>query len=151
MARIIVLDSGPLGLISNPAGTLGPRTAREWLAGLNACRDVRLILPEVTDYEVRRELLRAGKGQGLARLDLLAATLEYAALTTKVMRHAAELWAGARNAGRPTAGEKSLDIDVILAAQALLLPSPGDEIIVATTNPAHLSRYVNSRTWHDIV
>ena len=34
----------------------------------------QIIVPEIADYEVRRELLRAGKTRGLARLDLVKNT-----------------------------------------------------------------------------
>ena len=53
----------------------------------------QIIVPEIADYEVRRELLRAGKTRGLARLDLLKNTLDYLPLTTAVMLKAADLWA----------------------------------------------------------
>ena len=45
--------------------------------------------------------------------------------------------------------DNALDADVILAAQALNF-SPSD-VIVATTNPSHLSRYVNAQLWSDII
>jgi hypothetical protein len=35
----------------------------------------RVIVPEISDYEVRRELLRAQKGKGIERLDALASLL----------------------------------------------------------------------------
>ena len=49
----------------------------------------RVLVPEIADYEVRRELRRANKARGLARLDALAALLEYLRLTTTAMRQAA--------------------------------------------------------------
>lgn len=55
-----------------------------------------IFIPEIADYEVRRELLRARKLRGLARLDLLKDSLEYLPLTTPIMLRAAELWAQAR-------------------------------------------------------
>lgn len=146
MARIVVLDAGPLGLVSNPSSTPAALRARAWIEGL-AAADHRIVVPEIADYEVRRELLRAGRRTGLERLDLLLGLLEFLPLTTPAMRLAARLWADARRAGQPTATDAALDGDVILAAQARLL---GDASIVATTNPAHLVRYTAAQVWHEI-
>jgi hypothetical protein len=72
----------------------------------------------------------------------------YLEIKTPVMRLAAELWARARQRGQPTASDQSLDADVILAAQALLLNDPN--VIVATTNVAHISRFVAADLWQNI-
>ncbi len=110
-----------------------------------------MAVPEIADYEVRRELLRADKKLGIARLDDLCASLTYLPLTTPVMRDAAGLWADARNAGRPTAHPYALDGDVILAAQARSAQAAyGRETVVVTTNVEHLSRYIDARLWSDI-
>jgi len=77
-------------------------------------------------------------------------TVELAPVTTSAMRLAAELWTQARNAGQSTAGPQALDGDVILAAQVLTSGLPPDEVIVATTNVAHLSRYLTANTWENI-
>lgn len=105
---------------------------------------------EIADYELRRELLRAGKETGVGRLDSLGHTLGYAPLTTMDMRRAAQLWAEVRTAGRPTAPDLDLDGDVILAAQAVGLAELHDDVVVATTNTRHLSRFVPAREWTDI-
>ena len=112
----------------------------------------RLAVPEIADYEIRRELLRTGKVLSVARLDELCAGLEYLPLTTPVMQDAASLWADARNAGHPTAHPHALDGDVILAAQARnaqieFAPNP---VVVVTTNVEHLARYTVARHWTDI-
>jgi hypothetical protein len=109
-------------------------------------------VPEIADYEVRRELLRAGKFAGLARLDALAAhpAATYLALTTEAMRLAAEFWAEARREHRPGAGEAALDADVILAAQAALAGDGGDDVVVATTNTDHLAQFVPAQRWENI-
>ena len=65
------------------------------------------------------------------------------------MLKAAEYWATTRGAGRPTADEKALDGDVILAAQSAALVQPGDELVVATTNVGHLSQFVDARSWRE--
>jgi hypothetical protein len=45
---------------------------------------------------------------------------------------------------------KALDGDVILSAQARLLGNETLEVIVATTNVAHLSRFIKALDWQAI-
>lgn len=66
------------------------------------------------------------------------------------MRRAAELWADARNRGRPTADIHALDADVILAAGAIELSSSGHQVVVVTDNARHLSLFVDARHWSEI-
>ena len=106
---------------------------------------IRVILPEIADYEVRRELLRAGKTVGVSRLDQLKQVLEYLPINTQVMLRAAELWAEVRRRGQPTADPKELHGDVILAAQAEQAAAP-----VVTENVGHLSRLVEAKKWNEI-
>jgi len=145
--RTILLDAGPLGLITNPKLSPQSLECAQWLQGLIAS-GARVVLPEISDYEVRRELLRAQKLKGLERLDALAGLLQYLPLSTAAMRQAATLWAKARQQGQPTAGEKALDGDVILAGQAMTLDAP--DVLIATTNVGHLSRFTPSELWQNI-
>lgn len=147
MSRAVVLDAGPLGMVTHRGGVPEVDACKAWLLGL-AERGVRVAIPEIADYEVRRELLRAGKTRGVERLDALVATFEYLPLSTAVMRQAAELWAEVRKRGEPTADPKAIDADVILAAQARALDA--SEIVIATTNVRHLSRLVEARLWRDV-
>ena len=57
---VILLDAGPLGLISNPKAMEVANECREWMREQTA-RGVRFCLPEIVDYEIRRELLRGNK------------------------------------------------------------------------------------------
>lgn len=82
-------------------------------------REHVLLVSELADYELRRELLRIGAVRSLARLDELARELEYAPITTAMWRRAAALWASARSAGVVTAHEAALDGDVLVASQAV--------------------------------
>ncbi len=113
----------------------------------------RIVVPDVADYEVRRELTRANAAEGLARLDLLEAVLDYDPITTATLRKAAELWAHVRKLGLPTAGPASLDADAVLAAHALLVGGPGDLVTIATTNPRHLNRFpgIDAAIWNAII
>ena len=60
------------------------------------------------------------------------------------------MWAESRQAKLPTADPKELDGDVILAAQGLLVGEGGEEVVIATTNVGHLSRFVDAREWQNI-
>ncbi len=148
MTRMVVLDSGPLGLLTSPPGKKGDAAGcAQWLASLLA-GGARVMVPEIADYEVRRELLRAKKANSVARLNALGAATEYLPLTTAAMRRAADLWAEVRQRGKPTAGDKAIDGDVILAAQCLSLGV--STVVVATTNIGHLSRFVAAENWEKI-
>lgn len=149
MSLCIVLDTGPLGMVSNPRASEQNEQCRQWLDGLLA-QGILVYVPEIADYELRRELLRATKTAGLRRLDAVCAELRYLPLTTAIMRHAAALWAQMRQQGQPTATDAALDGDVILAAQALSLTSPDNQVLVATTNVGHLVRMVPANAWSDI-
>jgi predicted RNA-binding protein with PUA domain len=134
-------------MVTNPKATfVEAQECKLWLNSL-LLKDEIVMLPEIADYEVRRELLRAGKVAGIRRLDQLKSRLTYRPLTTAVMLLAAQLWAEARRAGRPTADPKELDGDVILAAQAILVASEGNEVVIATTNVGHLSQFIDAREW----
>ena len=143
----IVLDTGPLGMIIHPGGETEVDACQQWFSDLLAQKH-KIVLPEIADYEVRRELVRLRKTASLATLDLYTRTLLYLPITTGTMRRAADLWAQVRQQGRPTADPKELDGDVILAAQALLLGAP--DVVVATTNVGHLSRFVAAERWQDV-
>ncbi|MFM2311768.1 MAG: hypothetical protein RLZZ04_1044 [Cyanobacteriota bacterium] len=147
MNRVIILDAGPLGLITNPNLSSESVVCAQWLQTHITSRS-RTIIPEITDYEVRRELLRANKTKGIARLDDLAKLIEYLPITTAAMHEAAKLWAQARQQGQPTAGDKTIDGDMILAAQAITLQVP--DVVIATTNVGHLSRFIAAEVWQNI-
>lgn len=149
MNQIVILDSAPLGMVTNPKQTAENESCRQWLRKLLS-QDVNVIIPEITDYEVRRELLRAKKINGIKRLDALRDTLFYLPIDTAMMLKAAEFWSKARQMGKPTASNDSLDGDVILAAQAALVQNMNNQVIVATTNVKHLSLFVDARHWKDL-
>jgi predicted nucleic acid-binding protein len=144
VARLVFLDSGPLGLASKADAD----ACRAWLSALEAA-GVVVIVPEIADYEVRRELVRIGATAGLQRLDTLIGRFALLPLDRPALLRAADLWAHVRNAGGPTAHPHSLDADAILAGQALTATGPGDVATVATGNVRHLGRFpgIDARLW----
>jgi predicted nucleic acid-binding protein len=151
MARIILLDSTPLGLLCRRRGHPHGDACRRWLDSIELA-GILVVIPEIADYEVRRELIRSGSGAGLGQLDNLTLTSLYDPLTTPIMRKAAEFWADLRRRGLPTAADAGLDADAILAAQAALIGNPGDIVIVATSNLRHLARFpgIDAQDWPSI-
>jgi predicted nucleic acid-binding protein len=158
MITVILLDAGPLGLISHPAGGEDARLCKDWFeAELRAGNSI--CIPAIADYEVRRELVRAERRKSLQKLDELIQQLAYIPLLGDTIRTAAELWADARRKGVPTAPEAALDADCLLAAQARTLlglnrshrwvkltrdeRAQGINVAIATTNVGHLGRYAN--------
>lgn len=139
--RPLLLDTGPLGKIAHPRPN--PELLA-WLVRMLRGR-AEVIIPEITDFELRRNLLLEGLVESVRRLDELKAVLTYLPLSTRVMLRAAEFWARARRDGKPTADPKELDIDVILAAQAHEVRG-----IVVTENVGHLALFVEAKDWGEI-
>jgi hypothetical protein len=148
---MLVLDTTPLGLVTQRPGVQDADACRRWLDG---CIDGgwSVIVPEIADYELRRELRRAGSTGGIRRLDAFNAVDpgRYLPITTAAMRRATDLWALARNSGWATAHPHALDGDAILAAQALELLPAAETVLVVTSNTAHMTRYVPAARWEDV-
>ena len=151
---IVLLDAGVVGLLcSSPRDAQGLasfRTCRAWLDRLEERADVAI--PEITDFEVRRELIRRGANEQLARLDALRAGTIAAQVPPAAWAKAAEFWAIGRRTGIPTASPDALDADAILAGVATTLGGPGDAVTIATTNVRHLARFpgVEARAWAEV-
>ena len=142
---ILVLDTGVLSMVALPHAQ---GNCALWIRRHVASGTV-VVIPEIADYEVRRELVRLGKTESVEALDALKEVFRYLPITTEAMLRAADLWAEIRNRGRPTAPDLALDADVILAAQTQLIeanPPP----VVATTNTKHLDLMVKAAQWEAI-
>lgn len=147
--RHIILDSYPLSLASAPVRNPDASALTDWIEDCLAAGH-EIYIPEVIDYELRRELLRAGKTSSVRKLDTLKAILRFLPINSQAMLLAADLWSQSRQSGLPTGDPKKLDVDVILAAQALTLGVPADDLIVATSNVSHLARFVPADLWSNI-
>jgi len=148
MNRIIVLDSSPLGLLFQRPGFQKADECREWLKH-HLSRGVRVIVPEIVNYELRRELLRLRRTSAVTALAafIRAVPGRFVPIKTAAMDLAAELWAQARQHGKPTADIHALDVDTILAAQVLAEGWQPAEFVVTTTNLAHLSQFLPAELW----
>ena len=102
------------------------RDVVEWIKNLLQS-GAEILVPEIADYEVRRELLRAKKTKGIKRLDDLTRTMGYVPIT-----------------------DEALDGDALLAGQAVTLDIGADELVIATTNVKHLSQFASAKIWSDI-
>jgi len=101
------------GSRNEPEASPESMACAQWLQARVAAGS-RVGQPAIADCDVRPELLRTRRRQGLRRPDALIDTVEYLPLTTAAMRQAAVFWAEARQRGRPTAEDKALDGDIIL-------------------------------------
>ena len=113
-------------------------------------------MPEIADYELRREFLGLRNLNAVTRLEVFnAATSDrYRALTTSDVQLAAHLWAQARQIGHVTAPPEALDGDMMIAVQALRLV-PADlgltGTIIATGNVRHFVGIAPAASWSDII
>ena len=150
--QVIYLDTTPLGLLTRGRRVAEAEECRQWMAD-RLVSGQTVIVPEVADFEVRRELIRLGAAARLARLDDVVLKLGalYQPITTPTMLLAAQLWADLRRTGRPTADPHALDADVILCA-GLLVAEAADPsaAVVATSNAQHLGRLVHCDDWRNI-
>ena len=145
----LLLDSGILSRLVRPEIEENKQVAEVFL---RLVADPRFdpCVPEIVDYEFRRKLIhlgyrrhqaRAWAREALSRLDEIV-SLGYVPLTTDAMRLAATLWAKTRGEGRLRGPEDSLDVDVILAAQARQV---GGHIV--TANGKHFQTIANVFDW----
>ena len=88
MTLHIVLDSLPLSALCLPPKNPELVSIMQWATSCIGAGH-RLYIPEIIDYELRRELLRAVKTESIIRLDNLKVAFRYLPLTTAAMRHAA--------------------------------------------------------------
>src|SRR5215510_2946658 len=125
MRRLILLDAGPLGIVTKRRGVPDAEACRTWVA--HCLRQGALVfVPAVAYYEVRRELERMHNTTGLARLEAFCSAVpdRYLLLSDTALRLGCRLW-----------------------AQALTLDVQGADRIIATTNVGHLARFEAADLW----
>lgn len=152
---IIWLDSGIIGLLSNPHKQGESEACDRWLLNLSA-KGVYIVSSALCDYEVRRNLIleseRTGNRDSLNSLDELKLFVSFLSITDDSLNLASVLWAQSKLRGIPTAKDGSLDADLIICAQWRVLSEqyPGQMSVIATTNVKHLGRFATASQWQDI-
>jgi hypothetical protein len=77
MTHLLILDTSVVGAITNPKQTnVIVRDCQIWFR-TSLERQSIFVLPEIVDYELRRELLRGKKINGLKQLDELKSVIYY--------------------------------------------------------------------------
>lgn len=150
MSRVILLDSGPLGLLANPNPRA--RAARCVASAIRLRRlGVTILIPALADFEVRRSLKLAGEFSSAQTLDTLIATYGYLTPTPRAVEFAADLWADVRRQGQAVGPDLDLHADVALAGQALELEAEGYDAWIATDNLRHLRRlFARAELWETL-
>jgi hypothetical protein len=155
---IVFLDSNILGLLCNTSDLHEAVDCIDWF-NTQWTRGISFMTSDLCLYEVRRGLLKASIGlakpvPGLLTLENIRSDgyLEFLPVSTGVLDLAAEIWAEAAADGRTTRGDKNIDVDIIISAHYQLLVDtyPGQQVIVATKNLKHISRFCQAASWQEI-
>lgn len=102
---------------------------------------ISLRVAEITEYELRRELLRSQRYRSDNRLNKFYLTNRIIPIDRLALIKASEIWAELRNLGIPTASNERIDIDTIMIAQSLTLKKDFQEVIILTSDPEDISRF----------
>jgi predicted nucleic acid-binding protein len=151
---IILIDSSILGQLTSPNLDRDTDPLKKWF-DISLIR-TNVVSSKICDYEIRRGLLLAKKqgltAEGLSLLDDLYKFVDFLPVTETILDLAADMWANARSEGQPTAGDRNLDADMIICAtwQDLTTRYPGQEVVIATTNVRHLSRFATAVRWENL-
>lgn len=152
MPLLLLLDNNILSKVLRPDLSENKPVA-DAISRLQGNPRLRIYVPEIVDYEIRRKLLHLGYRQRQTRkwarealfgLDKWV-SIGYIPLTTKALKLAADIWAQTRATGQLRGPEDRLDVDVILAAQAR---QAGGYIL--TTNEKHFRSIADVFDWKTV-
>ena len=97
MSRVILLDAGPLGLVTKRRGVPEAEACRAWVARCLR-QEAHILVPAIAYYEVCRELERMRNTTGLARVEGFAARCRAATCPSPMPRSGAAAGCGRRRA-----------------------------------------------------
>jgi len=91
---IVFIDSGVLGLLTNPKKEGKPAQCEDWLYSLLS-KGVYVVSSDICDYEVRRSLLlesvKKSSFYSLNNLDELRSVIDFLGLETEVIFKASQI------------------------------------------------------------
>ena len=124
MTRVIIPDTSPLGIVTKRSGVPEAEACRAWIAHCLRA-EITVLMPAIAYYEILRELEQLNNSVGIARLDAFCNAVpgRYLSLSNSA---------------------------VLIAAQALDLRLPSSDLIIATTNVGHLTRFLAADLWTNI-
>jgi predicted nucleic acid-binding protein len=152
MKRVALIDSGPLNEIVKPQPSVD---VSRWLKFIDEKR-IAIRVPEIIDYELRREIVLQcligtnDSYKSLHKLNKYRQTKRFISINPSVtLTDACEIWAKLREKGQGTSDNKNIDVDVILAAQAISMKNDFDEVIIVTGNLSDIQRfcYLDIQVW----
>ena len=153
---IVFLDSGVLGILSNPNESEINAKCEEWLFRLLS-QGIRVITSEICKYEVKRSLVLAQRKMGceiagLKKLEELSDLIEFISITNEDIDIACEFWSDSIINGQQLAATNDINFDIIICAQwkNLTIENPGREVVIATKNLRHLRRFAKAKEWEKI-
>jgi predicted nucleic acid-binding protein len=155
----LLLDTNLLRRLCHPSGHKDVQSwYRGWINHGLAGGDVEFVISAVADYELRRGYMyalgrRNDARQSLSQLDELCGLWEVQQISPRNLRDAAAMWADARRKGTPTASDRDVDWDILIAAQAKELAerTTGVRVVVVTSNAKHFEVHgADAKDWHEL-
>jgi hypothetical protein len=153
---MVFLDSGVLGILSNPTESETNAKCEDWLFRLLS-KGIKVITSEICKYEVKRSLILAQKRTGykiggVEKLAELSDLIEFIPITKNEIDIACEIWSDSVIKGIQVAAENDINFDIIICAQwkNLTTENPGQEVVIATHNLRHLRRFAKAEEWENI-
>ena len=155
----LLLDTNLLKRVCYPKGNLDVKAwLQGWLDHAGRARNVDILISAVADYELRRGYLselhrKDDERKALQRLNQLGVEIGVQQVSARNFLDAAAMWARARRAGKLTAGERDVDWDILIAAQAkeMTEQAKGLRVVVVTSNTKHLQQHgADAKDWHEL-
>ena len=117
----------------------------------SAPRPTGIIIPAIVFYELKRELLRAGKSFSVSRLDVFTSRTpgRYLPLSDEALRLAADLCEGEAAGEAKTTDARDVDIDVISSdLSALFWSSPNG---CGDRHEQRQTQFIAAQSWTEVV